>query len=234
MAPDGTLVASLRATKLIRKGTPVLTCYRNTSSAGTTAQLIKECETLSRMFKCSCCLCGGSCGASRSVVGLGTAAPSSLLDREVPVPWGSNTDLKPAEEAKIAKQPFYQDSHQDPNTGGPKIFVCTRPKEGIPAPTAGLPTPMQLKWSLSADKRKTSRLNPTRNKPTRRSRPSGAARSQKDFFFSPSSCSPSQVLQTLGFLHQFPDVRAAVLSDSEAGEFFCVSHPHTQASPSQN
>jgi len=80
-------LASLRATKLIRKGTPVLTCYRNTSSAlGTTAQLIKERETLSRMFQCSCYLCGGSCGASGSLVGLGHVAPSSPLDLEVPAP----------------------------------------------------------------------------------------------------------------------------------------------------
>ena len=79
-APGRTLVASLRATNLIRKGTPVLTCYRNTSSAGTTAQLIKERETLSRMFKCSCRLCGGSCRVSGSVVGLGPAIPFSLLD----------------------------------------------------------------------------------------------------------------------------------------------------------
>ena len=174
-APGRTFFTSLRATKLIRKGTPVLTCYRNTSSAGTTAQLIKEHETLSRMFKCSCCLCGGLCGASNSVVDLGPATPSSFLDPEVPVLRGSNTDLKPEEEAEIAKQPFHQDWHQDPNTGGPKIAACARPKEGIPATTAGLPTPMQLKWSSSADKRKTSRLNPPGNKPTRRSRPSDAA-----------------------------------------------------------
>jgi len=120
--------------------------YRNTSSAGTTAQLIKERETLSRMVQCSCCLCGGSCGASGSVVGLGPAAPSSLLDPEVPAPWGSNTDSKPAEEVEIAKQPLHQDCHQDPNTGGPKISACARPKEAVPAPTTGLPTPMQLKW----------------------------------------------------------------------------------------
>jgi hypothetical protein len=79
-APGRTFVASLKDTKLIRKGTPVLTCYRNTSSAGTTAQLIKERETLSRMFKCSCRLCGGSCRVSGSVVGLGPAIPFSLLD----------------------------------------------------------------------------------------------------------------------------------------------------------
>ena len=79
---------------------PVLTCYRNTSSAGTTAQLIKERETLSRMFQCSCCLCGGSCGGSSSEVGLGHAAPSFLLDPEVPASGGSNT----VEKVEIAQK----------------------------------------------------------------------------------------------------------------------------------
>jgi len=57
------------------------------------------------------------------------------------------------------------------------------------------------------------------NKPTRRSRPLDAARSRKDSFVSPSSRSPPQVLQALGPLHQFPDVRAAVLFDLKPGEF---------------
>ena len=97
-----TLVASLRATKFIQKGTPVLTCYRNTSSAGTQAQLIKERETLSRMFQCSCCLCGGLCGGSSSEAGLGHAAPSFLLDPEAPASGVSNTDSKPLEKVEIA------------------------------------------------------------------------------------------------------------------------------------
>ena len=86
------------------KGTPVLTCYRNTSSAGTQAHLIKERETLSRMFQCSCCLCGGSCGGSSSEVGLGHAAPPFLLDPEVPAPGGSNSDSKPVEKVETAQQ----------------------------------------------------------------------------------------------------------------------------------
>ena len=171
------------------------------------------------MFQCSCCLCRGSCGASGSGTGLGHAAPSSLLDPEAPAPWRSNTDSKPVEEVEIAQQPL----HQDPITGGLEISACARPKEAISAPTAGLPTPMQLKWCSSADKRKTSRLDPLGNKPTRRSQPSDAARSRKDFFFSPSSRSPPQVLQALGPLHQFPDDRAAVLLDSEPGEFLYVT-----------
>jgi len=175
------------------------------------------------MSQCSCCLCGGSCGASGSVVGLGHAAPSSLLDPEVPALWGSNTDSKPVEEFEIAQEPLHQDCHPDPITGGLKIFACARPKEAISAPTAGLPTPMQLKWCSSADIRKTSRLNPMGNKPTRRSRPSDAARSQKDSFLSPCSRSPPQVLQALGPLHQFSDVCAVVLFDSEPGEFLYVT-----------
>jgi len=83
----------------------------------------------------------------------------------------------------------------------------------------------ELKWSSSAHKRKTFRLNQMGNKRTRRSRPSDAARSREDSdsFFSPSSQSPPQVLQALGPLHQFPDVRAAVLFDSEPGEFLYVT-----------
>jgi len=87
-AVDGPVArnSTSRATKLIRKGTPVLTCYRNMSAAGTTPQLIKERETLSRMFQCSYYLCGGSCGASGSVVSIGHAAPSSLLVSAMPLP----------------------------------------------------------------------------------------------------------------------------------------------------
>jgi len=96
------VAASLKATKLILKGTQVLTCHRNTSSAGTTAQLIKERETLSRMFQCSCCLCGGLCGGSSSEAGLGHAAPSFLLDPEAPASGVSNTDSKPLEKVEIA------------------------------------------------------------------------------------------------------------------------------------
>jgi len=114
---------------------------------------------------------------SSSGVGQGHAAPSSLLDLEVPAPWGSNTDSKPVEEVEIAQQ-LHQDCHPDPITGGLEISACARPKEAISAPTAGLLTPMQLKWCSSADKRKTSRLNPMGNKPTRRSRPSDAVRSR--------------------------------------------------------
>ena len=79
----------------------------------------------------------------------------------------------------------------------------------------------QKNWS--ADKRKTSRLNPMGNKPARRSRPSEAVRSRTDFFFSPSSRFLPQVPQARGPLHQFPDVRAAVLLDSEPGEFLYVT-----------
>jgi len=113
--------------------------------------------------------------------------------------------------------------HPDPLTGGLEIPACARPKEAISAPTAGLPTPMQLKWCSSADKRKTSRHNPMWNKPARRSRPSEAVRSRTDSFFSPSSRFPPQVQQAQGPLHQFSDVRAAVLLDSEPGEFLYVT-----------
>jgi len=172
------------------------------------------------MFQCSCCLCGGSCGGSRSEVGLGHAAPSFLLDLEVPASGGSNTDSKPVENVEIA-QKLHQGCHPEPLTGGLEISACTRPEEATSASTAGLP--MQLKWCSSADKRKTSRLNPIGNKPARRSRPSEVVRSRTDFFFSPSSRFLPQVLQAQGPLHQFPDVRAAVLLDSEPGEFLYVT-----------
>jgi len=99
-APDKTLVAWLRATKPIGKGTPVLTCYRNTSSAGTASQLIRERERLRRMFSWSCCLCRGLCGASGPLEGLGPAVTFCLLDLEASVP----EDLRP--EAETARQPL--------------------------------------------------------------------------------------------------------------------------------
>jgi len=126
------------------------------------------------------------------------------------------------EEDEITQQ-LYQDCHPDPITGGLEIPACAWPKEAISAPTAGLSTPMQLKRCSSADKRKTSRFNPMGNKLSRRSRPSEAVRSRKDSFFSPSSRSPPQVLQALGPLHQFPDVRAAVLLDSEPGKLLYIT-----------
>jgi len=117
------------------------------------------------------CLCGGSCGGSSSEVGVGHAAPSFLLDPEVPASGGSNTDSKPVEKVEIA-QKLHQGCHPDPLTGGLETPACTWPEKATSAPTAGLS--MQLKWCSSADKRKTSRLNPMGNKPARRSRPSEA------------------------------------------------------------
>jgi len=182
--------------KPIRKGTPVFTCYRNTSSVGTASQLIREREMLRRMFICSCCLCMGACGVSGPIERLGPAVPSSLLDPEVLVPVGSDTDLKPA--AETAKQLFHQECHQDSNTGGPKISACVwpnAPDEDMPPPTAILPTPRQLKWNLSANKRKHSRLN----KLTQRSRPSDPARSRKDSFSShPGQPTPASGLTGSG------------------------------------
>jgi len=147
---------------------PVLTCYGNTSSAGTKAQLMKEWETLSRMLQCSCCLCGGSCGGSSSEVGLGHAAPPFLLDPEVPASGGSNSESKPVEKVEIA-QKLHQGCHPGPLTRGLETPARTRPEEAASAPTAGLPQP---KWCSSADKRKTSSLNPMGIKSARRSRPS--------------------------------------------------------------
>jgi len=52
---------------------------------------------------------------------------------------------------------------------------------------------------------------------------SSSVRSRTDFFFRPSSRFLPQVLQAQAPLHQFPDVRAAVLLDSEPGEFLYVT-----------
>ena len=62
-ASTRSLIATLRATKLIAQGMPILTCYRNTSSGSTTSQLARERETLEKMFDCACCQCKGPCGA---------------------------------------------------------------------------------------------------------------------------------------------------------------------------
>ena len=95
-------------------------------------------------------------GGSSSEVGLGHAAPSFLLDPEVPASGASNIDSKPVEKVEIA-QKLHQGGHPDPLMGGLETPACTGPEEAASAPTAGLP--MQLKWCSSADKRKTSRLN---------------------------------------------------------------------------
>ena len=65
----------------------------------------------------------------------GTTGTGLLAERDI-------LHSKPAEEVEIAKLPLHEDCHQDPNTGGPKISACTRPKEALSAPTVGLPTPM--------------------------------------------------------------------------------------------
>ena len=130
------------------------------------------------MFQCSCCLCGVSCGGSSSEVGLGHAVPPFLLDPEVPAPGGSNSDSKTVEKVEITQQ-LHQGCHPNPLTRGPETPTWTRPEEAASAQTAG--PPMQLRWCTSADKRKTSRLNPMGNKPVRRSRPLEAVRSRTDF-----------------------------------------------------
>ena len=54
-------------------------------------------------------------GGSSSEVGLGHAAPSFLLDPEVPASGGSNSDSKPVEKVEIA-QKLHQGCHPDPLT----------------------------------------------------------------------------------------------------------------------
>jgi len=80
-ASTRSLVATLRATKLISQGMPILTCYRNTSSGSTTSQLARERETLDKMFSCACCLCKGLCGTPRSK-SLSTAPPFHSASRD--------------------------------------------------------------------------------------------------------------------------------------------------------
>jgi len=188
------------------------------------------------MFSCSCCLCKGPCGASGPSEGLAPAVPSPLLDLEVLVPEGVDDDLRSA--AETAGQPLHQDRRRNPNTGDPKTPAHVWPRAPVgdmPPPVAILPTPMQLKWNSSADKRKNSRLHPLGNKPIQRSWPSDVVRSRMDSFFRPPSWPSPQVSQAHGPLHQFPDVRAEVLFDSEAGELLYVTSTNTgQPIPESN
>mmetsp|Transcript_64885 Transcript_64885/g.95017 ORF Transcript_64885/g.95017 Transcript_64885/m.95017 type:complete len:252 (-) Transcript_64885:1063-1818(-) len=187
-APDRTEVATLRATKPIQKGMPVLTCYRNISSAGTASQLIRERETLNKMFRCACCLCKGPWCTLKAPPLL---SPPPLPDPEVLVLEG--VDSNPRSATETAGQLLRQDRHRNVD---PEIPAQERSNElggNMPPPVVILPTPMQLKWNSSADKRKNSRLKLIGNKPTQRSRPSDLARSRMDSFFRPPSRPSPQV-----------------------------------------
>ena len=90
-----------------------------------------------------------------------------------------------------------------------------------------LPTPMQLKWNSSADKRKKSRLNPIGSKPIQRSRPSDLARSSMDSFLRPPSRPSLQVPQVHPPHSRFPDLRAEILLDFEVGELLYITSTYT-------
>jgi len=106
----------------------------------------------------------------------------------------------------------------------------------MPPPAAILSAPMQLKWNSLADKRKNSRLNPMGNKPIHRSRPSDLSRSRKDSFFSDLPAGPRPRPHRLWD----PSINFSTFAQryylTRRQGNFCImmSHPHTQASPSQN
>jgi len=142
------LVATLRATKPILKGMPILTCYRNTSSGGTTSQLTREQETLDRVFSCGCCLCKGPCGklGRESILTAPPLPPASMAR-------GSQGTASGRQVARsTAGATTYQENRPstDPNMTGQ--IPLTGSDQGRPTLLTPLPSQMQLKWNSAAEK----------------------------------------------------------------------------------
>jgi len=63
---DTEVVAVLRANRFIPVHDTILTCYRDTEGRGPHDQLLRERQTLARIFDCQCCECTGKCGSKQS------------------------------------------------------------------------------------------------------------------------------------------------------------------------
>ena len=63
---DTVVAAVLRANRFIPIHDMILTCYRDTEGGGPNEQLLKERQTLARLFDCQCCECTGKCGPEQS------------------------------------------------------------------------------------------------------------------------------------------------------------------------
>ena len=216
-------MATLRATKSIPNGKSVLTCYRNTSSGGTSIQLEKEKETLNRMFICECCLCTGQCRDAEPLeVSDNSHLGSASMDRASgSVDGGPDTPI-------VSKRNPKQCGLTPEEQGTLKAGETVGPTGSIPSTTTRLPTPMQLVWTSAADKRKGSRYNPIGVRATKLQGPrKAAARTSADTFFKPTSRPSFQSPQASQPSLKSLDVRSAVLHDSDAGEFLYIESIYT-------
>jgi len=68
-------VSVLRANRFIPVHDTILTCYRDTEGGGPHEQLLKERQTLARLFDCQCCECTGKCGPKQSGGAQNTPVP---------------------------------------------------------------------------------------------------------------------------------------------------------------
>ena len=72
---DNEVVAVLRANKFIPVHDTILTCYRDIEGGGPHEQLLKERQTLVRLFDYQCCECTGRCGPKHSGGAQNTPVP---------------------------------------------------------------------------------------------------------------------------------------------------------------
>jgi len=70
--------AVLRANRFIPIHDTILICYRDTEGGGPHEQLLKERQTLARLFDCQCCECTGKCGPKQSGGAQNTPVPASI------------------------------------------------------------------------------------------------------------------------------------------------------------
>jgi len=209
------LVATLRATKRIPQGTPILTCYRNTSSGSTPAQLARERDTLDKMFDCACCRCTGLCGTP-GTESLTTATTSQPASKE-------EGGLKSAGGQKTTQDTAGARTQQGRRPGS--VMARTGQEGGVapasdkPTPPSGRLGPMQLNWKPPTRKGRSPRPSPLGGQPPRQARALVSAGGRRAEFFTPKKLPPPQAQQPPRLSLESLDVRAAVLRDSEPEEF---------------
>jgi len=75
---DTEVVAVLRANRFIPIHDTIFKCYRDTEGGGSHEQLLKERQTLARLFDCQCCECTGKCGPKQSGGAQNTPVPAKI------------------------------------------------------------------------------------------------------------------------------------------------------------
>jgi len=75
---DTEVVAVLRPNRFIPIHDTILTCYRDTEGGGSHEQLLKERQTLARLFDCQCRECTGKCWPEQVGGGQNTPVPAKM------------------------------------------------------------------------------------------------------------------------------------------------------------